>query len=116
MPRKIAKACRSRGCRFTTTDRSGFCEHHKGAGWERHNNGRTAAQRGYGAEWRKIRNAVVKRDKGLCQPCKRTGVIRPGSSVDHIRAKAHGGTDDPSNLECICTACHRAKTARERLV
>lgn len=115
MPRRIAKACRSRGCPRTTTDRDGFCEVHKGSGWERHNKGQTATQRGYGPEWRRLRNIVIKRDKGLCQPCRREGVFRPGSSVDHIKAKAHGGTDDPSNLECICTDHHRAKTARERL-
>ncbi|EQB4040705.1 HNH endonuclease [Cronobacter sakazakii] len=115
MPPKTPKACRKRGCGHSTTDRSGYCEAHKSAGWERHNKGQSAAQRGYGAEWRKARNIVIKRDKGLCQICKREGVIRPGSSVDHIIAKAHGGTDDPSNLECICSEHHKAKTARERL-
>ncbi|EJH4501849.1 HNH endonuclease signature motif containing protein [Cronobacter sakazakii] len=115
MPPRIPKACRKRGCGKSTTDRSGYCEVHKGAGWDRHNKGQSAAQRGYGAEWRKVRNTVIKRDKGLCQTCKREGVIRPGSSVDHIIAKAHGGTDDPSNLECICSEHHKAKTARERL-
>nr|WP_033762447.1 HNH endonuclease signature motif containing protein [Pantoea agglomerans] len=114
MPRKIPKACRSRGCRHTTIDRDGYCSDHKSSGWERYTRGKTAEQRGYGPEWRKLRNIVIKRDKGLCQPCKREGVIRPGSSVDHIIAKAHGGTDDPSNLECICTDHHKTKTARER--
>ncbi|KAB0981247.1 HNH endonuclease [Cronobacter sakazakii] len=114
MPPRIPKACRKRGCGKSTTDRSGYCEVHKGAGWERYNNGRTATQRGYGAEWRKVRNIVIRRGKGLCQSCKRLGVIRPGSSVDHIVAKAHGVSDDIINLECICSECHTAKTARER--
>jgi 5-methylcytosine-specific restriction protein A len=35
--------------------------------------------------------------------------------VDHIKPKAHGGTDDDDNLESLCAACHRAKTATERL-
>ncbi|RWT91976.1 HNH endonuclease, partial [Raoultella ornithinolytica] len=35
--------------------------------------------------------------------------------VDHIKAKAHGGTDDDSNLESLCWPCHRTKTGRERL-
>lgn len=78
MPPRIPKACRKRGCGKSTTDRSGYCEVHKGAGWERHNKGRSATRRGYGAEWRKVRNLVIKRDKGLCQTCKREGVIRPG--------------------------------------
>lgn len=33
--------------------------------------------------------------------------------VDHIMPKAHGGTDDPNNLETLCNTCHKAKTARE---
>ena len=33
--------------------------------------------------------------------------------VDHILAKANGGTDDPNNLQSICVACHREKTAKE---
>ncbi|MDM7498745.1 HNH endonuclease, partial [Escherichia coli] len=36
-------------------------------------------------------------------------------TVDHIIPKAHGGTDDDSNLESLCLECHRAKTARERI-
>ena len=33
--------------------------------------------------------------------------------VDHERALADGGTNDPSNLVPLCTPCHRVKTARE---
>ncbi|MBD2815251.1 HNH endonuclease, partial [Xenorhabdus sp. Flor] len=29
--------------------------------------------------------------------------------------KAHGGTDALTNLELLCWACHRRKTATERL-
>ncbi|MGK3435535.1 HNH endonuclease [Klebsiella pneumoniae] len=36
-------------------------------------------------------------------------------TVDHIKAKAHGGTDDDSNLESLCWPCHRTKTGRERI-
>ncbi|MDU6924012.1 HNH endonuclease signature motif containing protein [Franconibacter helveticus] len=115
MPPRMPKACRMRGCGKPTTDRSGYCEAHRGTGWERHNKGKTAAQRGYGAEWRRVRNIVIRRDKGLCQSCKRQGIFRPGSSVDHIVAKAHGGSNKLDNLECICSECHKAKTARERL-
>ncbi|WP_139238733.1 HNH endonuclease, partial [Yersinia ruckeri] len=34
---------------------------------------------------------------------------------DHIIPKAHGGTDDPSNLELLCWPHHRKKTAIERI-
>ncbi|WP_318591161.1 HNH endonuclease, partial [Enterobacter kobei] len=51
----------------------------------------------------------------LCQECLRNGRYTPAETVDHIKPKAHGGTDDLSNLESICRGCHKAKTARERL-
>ncbi|WP_272575920.1 HNH endonuclease, partial [Providencia sp. PROV273] len=34
-------------------------------------------------------------------------------TVDHIKPKAHGGTDDDSNLQSLCWPCHKRKTARE---
>ncbi|WP_245392277.1 HNH endonuclease [Salinicola halophyticus] len=37
----------------------------------------------------------------------------PATEVDHIVNVEAGGTDDDSNLEAICSPCHKAKTARE---
>lgn len=67
--------------------------------------------RGYGASWDKLRLVILKRDKYLCQPCRAKGVLTPATAVDHIKAKANGGTDDPGNLRAICDPCHKAKTA-----
>ena len=53
------------------------------------------------------------RDAGLCQPCKAAGRIRAGNEVDHVVPKADGGTDSTANLQCICSACHAVKSARE---
>jgi 5-methylcytosine-specific restriction protein A len=39
--------------------------------------------------------------------------VTPAHAVDHILAKAKGGTDDPANLEAICRAHHLDKTMRE---
>ena len=55
----------------------------------------------------------MQRDKGLCQNCLRHGRVTPATEVDHIVPVAQGGTDDLTNLEAICTSCHREKTARE---
>jgi 5-methylcytosine-specific restriction protein A len=33
--------------------------------------------------------------------------------VDHIKPKANGGTDDETNLQSICEACHKEKTRKE---
>lgn len=74
--------------------------------------------RGYGSVWVKLRETIIARDMGLCQPCKRKGKLTPyrkgeGFAVDHITPKANGGTDDPANLELTCEPCHTTKTERE---
>lgn len=70
-------------------------------------------QRGYGAAWERLRLRILDRDNGLCQPCLANGRVHIAQQVDHRTPKAAGGTDDPSNLQSICDACHRAKTSRE---
>ena len=115
MPPRTPKACRVRGCRSTTTDPSGYCESHKGEGWRQYKPGQSRHQRGYGTKWEAIRARILKRDKGLCQEHLRKGVVKQASCVDHVIAKAHGGSDDDRNLESLCWSCHAAKTARERL-
>lgn len=114
MPPRIPKACRVRGCRLTTTDASGYCEAHKGEGWRQYKPGQSRHQRGYGTAWDKRRERVLKRDGYLCQQCLREGVVTTARTVDHIKPKAHGGTDEDANLESLCWPHHRAKTARER--
>lgn len=37
------------------------------------------------------------------------GTIRSHASVEHIRARSHGGDDDPHNLALACTSCNGAK-------
>jgi 5-methylcytosine-specific restriction endonuclease McrA len=73
----------------------------------------TAAQRGYGAEWRRLRAVILKRDEGLCQACLRAGRTTVATQVDHVIPKAAGGTDDPSNLRALCRPCHEEKSRRE---
>ena len=114
MPPRTPKACRKRGCRHTTIDPGGYCEEHKGEGWKQYKPGQNRHQRGYGTAWDKRRERVLKRDNYLCQECLRHGIVTTAKSVDHIKAKAHGGTDDDINLESLCWPCHRTKTARER--
>jgi len=115
MPAAIPRACRKHGCGRTTTDRSGYCEAHRNEGWQQHQRGQSRHERGYGTSWDKLRPLILGRDKHLCQECARQGRITPATTVDHIKAKANGGTDDPDNLESLCWPCHRAKTGRERL-
>ena len=74
---------------------------------------RSTTERGYGAQWQKLRRDILQRDHGLCQPCKRAGRVTLATEVDHIRNKAQGGKDNPANLQAICRPCHAAKTADE---
>jgi 5-methylcytosine-specific restriction protein A len=75
----------------------------------------SSAARGYGAAWRKLRAAVLKRDQYLCkcETCKQLGRVRIASEVDHVRPKAKGGTDSMENLQAINSECHKAKTKIE---
>ena len=66
-----------------------------------------------GRPWRRIRDRILKRDQYLCQICLKAGIYRAADEVDHVRALAHGGTDDDDQLQSVCVPCHREKTARE---
>ena len=112
MPSLPPKQCSSALCReYTTT--SGRCDKHQRKPWAS-NEGKTSTQRGYGAAWRKVRATALKRDKHLCQVCLKQGRYIEGREVDHIINKAQGGTDNLTNLQTICTPCHKAKTTEER--
>lgn len=72
-------------------------------------------ERGYGAEWVRIRERIMVRDCGLCQPCMRARRVTAAHAVDHIVPKSQGGGDDDNNLQAICNPCHSEKTAGEAL-
>lgn len=86
--------------------------HKPSGGWQDERRG-TSTERGYGAEWQRLRMQILRRDAGLCQPCLRRGQTTSGHAVDHMVNKAQGGTDNPENLQTICRPCHKAKTAAE---
>lgn len=70
--------------------------------------------RGYGTAWDRIRKEVMQRDQRLCQPCLKNNRATAAHAVDHIIPKAKGGTDDLSNLQAICRACHLDKSLRDQ--
>jgi len=74
---------------------------------------KTTTQRGYGYKWQKLRQRIIRRDKGLCQICLKQGRISPGNEVDHVLRKADGGGDVAENLQVLCQRCHSEKTAQE---
>lgn len=73
----------------------------------------TRQQRGYDAAWDRLRLTILARDHHLCQVCLATGRPTSARTVDHIKPKAQGGTDESDNLRAICDACHAEKTTRE---
>lgn len=69
----------------------------------------SAAARGYGRRWQALRKLVLHE-----QPiCEMPGCGMMATDVDHILAKAKGGTDERGNLRALCHACHSRKTGRE---
>jgi 5-methylcytosine-specific restriction protein A len=82
-----------------------------GKGWRGQRG--TRHERGYGAAWVRLRRTILQRDRHLCQPCLARGRPTPARTVDHIKPKAEGGTDDSANLRAICDECHKAKTTDE---
>jgi 5-methylcytosine-specific restriction protein A len=72
----------------------------------------SAAARGYGRTWRKLRRLVAAERPAVCARCGHAGVSRE-MHLDHIRPRAKGGTDDIDNLQWLCQRCHSSKTVRE---
>jgi 5-methylcytosine-specific restriction enzyme A len=71
----------------------------------------SAAKRMYGREWRK-RRAEYLRENPLCVECKKEGIIRAATVVDHIIP--HRGDPvlfwDESNWQALDATCHNSKT------
>lgn len=81
-----------------------------GSGFAR-TDGLTRQQRGYGADWERVRARVLA-DEPLCRLCR----TARATEVDHIRP--FQGLADPlrlarPNLRPVCAPCHRARTARQ---
>jgi len=74
----------------------------------------SANSRGYGAKWRKIREAALRRDFGMCQCPKCGGRRLVANHVHHIVSKAEAKqlrwtdeqTDSLDNLVSLNKDCH----------
>lgn len=64
-------------------------------------------------EHRGQRARVFQRDGHMCQ-LRYEGVCTGGAQeLDHRQNVAAGGSNDDSNAQAVCTACHKVKTAQE---
>jgi len=74
----------------------------------------SAAVRGYGRDWQKLREAFLS-ENPLCVKCLERGVFEEAAEVDHI--VAHRGDDglrlDWMNLQAMCKSCHASKTVAQ---
>ena len=67
----------------------------------------TAAQQGYGAEWRRVSAKLIAAATG-CALCPSPFTKDDPATVDHIIPKARGGTNDEQSLRVI----HRSENSR----
>lgn len=71
----------------------------------------SAAARGYGYRWRKIR-LIHLRQEPLCRACAEAGRVTPATEVDHIDGDPHNNA--PMNHQSLCGTCHKRKTVNEQ--
>lgn len=93
VPNLAPAACRHPHCPDLAGGPRGWCP--------RHDPGPFAGTAAMPTGWGRIRAAVLRRDRHRCVRC---GL--PAVTVNHITARALGGTDEMSNLESLCRRCH----------
>lgn len=67
-------------------------------------------------EWRQLRAQKMRESEGLCERCRKAGVITAATEVHHIapveqdknRVLMRQRCFDPNNLICVCRECHDA--------
>ena len=112
MASRVGRPCQSQGC--TNVVASGRYCSECAAELGRNEARPSAAKRGYGHNWRKLRGMVLAHNPlcsdpfGLHQQASESVLA---TDVDHIRSLAKGGTNAPSNLQSLCHSCHSRKTA-----
>ena len=53
--------------------------------------------------WDARRDQVLERDRYQCRLCRNPNSL----SVDHIKSRGAGGTDEMENVRCLCATCHQ---------
>lgn len=71
----------------------------------------TKAERGYPANWEKLRRVVLERDP-VCKACD----LELSNEVDHLLPLERGGSNELDNLQGLDKSCHSRKTALEQRI
>lgn len=64
-------------------------------------------------EWKQLRKYKMTINP-LCEDCEEQGKITEGHTVDHVKPRKQGGTDELSNLRTRCKRCNAIKTALDQ--
>ena len=108
MPNAALKPCSHPGCIELVRSGSLCAEHRLMRERERG----SSSARGYDYEWRKIREAFLRKRMWCSNPYGvHTGMRVMAVHVDHVVPLSQGGTHDEGNLNPLCTSCHSRKTA-----
>ena len=112
MPRRASKPCQHRGCPNLTS--TGYCDQHSSQAHSYDQHRPSAAKRGYGHRWRKLRQMVLARTPLCADPFEIHGATPvPATDVDHIVPLAQGGANAMDNLQALCHSCHSRKTVEQ---
>ena len=102
MPMRAPTPCAHTGCGAASRER--YCPaHRRDAGAERP----SAAKRGYGRRWQRLRAMKLRRDP-ICE------CGQAATEVDHKTPLSARGTNAWDNLQSLCKPCHSRKTAIEQ--
>ena len=73
----------------------------------------TTTQRGYGAEWQRVRRLILDRDRWICYLCNKK-LSGSDATVDHIIPLSINKDLglDPSNLAACCRSCNSKKSGK----
>ncbi|WP_322925339.1 HNH endonuclease [Paenibacillus campi] len=109
----LKRMCQHRGCSEVIAD-GRYCERHQADARQYDQYRETAAQRGYGSQWRKAREGYLRKHP-LCVHCRERGILKEATVVDHIIP--HKGDKElfweRDNWQPLCETCHNVKTATE---
>ncbi len=109
MPQRLRHPCSYPGCPGLTNEC--FCPAHTKAETRRYEQERgSAASRGYGARWRRIRIMVLA-EEPLCRECAKQGRVEAAMDVHHLDGNVQNMAQE--NLEPLCHECHSRRTVEE---